>query len=79
MNEFTFIKTAGAGKRGLILAEAAEYAGLSVPNFLKAVESGRLPHGVMLFGATVWDRRLLDECLDRIFAATRARYQKARA
>lgn len=77
MGEFTYIKTATSCKRGLLVEEAAEYSGLSVPNFLEGVAKGWLPPGVMLFGKTVFDKRLLDECLDRRFAMSRVQFNKA--
>lgn len=56
---------AGISPRGLALAEAAAYVGLSAGAFEKAVSDGRIP-GPLKIGSTrrIWDRARLDQWLD---------------
>lgn len=45
---------------------AARYCDLSVADFLREVEQGRLPDSVATAGGERWNRRAIDAALDRI-------------
>ena len=51
--------------RGLSLAEAAAYVGLSVTKFEQRVKLGALPKALPFGPPRVWDRKALDLALDR--------------
>ncbi len=52
-------------------ATAARYCDLTTAEFTREVASGRLPAAVMLGNAEHWDRRQLDEELNRLTGQSR--------
>jgi len=46
--------------------QAAAYVGLSAGTFDKAIRYGSYPGGIKIGGRTLWDRKALDEAVDRI-------------
>ena len=56
--------------RGLTCAEAAAYLGIGATLFKRLVFQGKLPPPLKLEGRRVWDRRALDDAVDRLQGRT---------
>ena len=52
--------------RGLNREQAAGYVGVGVTLFDRMVADGRMPKCKPMSGRRVWDRRQLDDALDRL-------------
>lgn len=50
--------------RGMRRETAAWYVGLGTTKFDQLIKNGRMPEGVLVDGARVWDRYKLDEACD---------------
>jgi hypothetical protein len=59
--------------RGLSVAHAAAYVGLSVPAFMAEVDQGKWPpprRAGAQGGRLIWDKKALDDCYDRLTRLT---------
>ncbi len=56
--------------RGLSEDESAHYVGVSPNTFKKQVQNGRLPEPLCFGRRHLWDKRALDQVLDRLSKLT---------
>ena len=52
--------------RGMRIARAAAYAGMSEQSFLDLVKDGVMPKPVKVKGMTIWDRLEIDHAFERL-------------
>lgn len=52
--------------RGMRRETAALYVGLGTTKFDQLIKDGRMPEGVLIDGARIWDRYKLDEACDAL-------------